>query len=300
MKALLYAISIGILYCSVPVKAQDLKKVKLMSRLQHIADTTQGKVGIGVMGLDFGDTILINDDMQFPMQSVFKFPLAIYILNKVDKGTLSLTKEYKVHRSTLMKDTWSPMLQDYKKGDIKLTLPELLRYAVSKSDNNACDILFNLAGGTGNVQEFFRNAGVADMSIAATEAEMAAERNAQYTNWCRPSAMLQVLDMFYSKKLLSPSTNELLMKLMEETDTGPQRIKGLLPQGTVVAHKTGTGNSDESGTTATNDVGIITLSGNRHYALVVYVSDYKGRISTGEQTIAAISKLVWDYYSAGK
>lgn len=47
--------------------------------------------------------------------------------------------------------------------------------------------------------------------------------------------------------------------LMTETPTGLQRIKGLLPDGTVVAHKTGTSRTVGGVTAATNDVGLVTL-----------------------------------------
>jgi len=52
---------------------------------------------------------------------------------------------------------------------------------------------------------------------------------------------------------LSEKSTELLLDIMERCETGAGRLKGLLPEGTVIAHKTGT----IGGTT--NDVGIITL-----------------------------------------
>lgn len=47
---------------------------------------------------------------------------------------------------------------------------------------------------------------------------------------------------------------------MKETKTGANRLKGQLPQGTVVAHKTGT-----SGTNKTTGV---TAAGQRHWSRV--------------------------------
>ncbi len=61
--------------------------------------------------------------------------------------------------------------------------------------------------------------------------------------------------------------------LMTETTTGTKRIKGLLPNGTVVAHKTGTSATVKGVTAATNDVGLVTLPNGRHLAIAVFVSD---------------------------
>jgi beta-lactamase class A len=277
------------------LSAQSRDKV-LLSKIQNIADQLDGKVGVGVLGLDFSDTLLLNDELKLPMQSVYKFPLAIAILNKVDAGSLSLNHVEHISRAGLEQDTWSPMLKDFKSARFDMSLADLLRYSVSKSDNNACDILFRIAGGTKAVDRYFREEGINGISIAATEAEMHHDWNVQYTNWCHPSAMLQVLRLFYSGKLLKPSSNALLMKLMTESENSPNRIMALLPEKTIVAHKTGTGNTADGRTAAANDVGIITLPNGKHYALVVYVSDFKGGVAAGEKTIADISKAVWDHY----
>ena len=60
------------------------------------------------------------------------------------------------------------------------------------------------------------------------------------------------------------SHHPLLLQFMTETGTGPRRIKGLLPAGTVVAHKTGTSGTRGGLTRATNDIGLVTLAGGRH------------------------------------
>ncbi|MGZ3836350.1 MAG: serine hydrolase, partial [Mucilaginibacter sp.] len=96
-------------------------------------------------------------------------------------------------------------------------------------------------------------------------------------------------------KALSKSSNEFLWKIMTETSTGPHRIKGLLPQGAIVAHKTGTsGTNDEGLTPATNDVGIITLPNGKHLAIAVLVCNSKADETTRDGVIAQIAKAAWD------
>lgn len=278
--------------------SQTEKKTQLLEEVRALADSFKGKIGIGVKGLDFEDSFFFNNEIKFPMQSVYKFPLAMVILDKVDKGKLRLEEVLEIKRSALDKETWSPLFKDSTKEIIKISIAELLRYSVSKSDNNACDLLFEQAGGTAGVHKYFQKLGIKGMAVMATEAEMHKDWQAQYTNWCYPEAMLKILSLFYQGKLLKPESNAFLMKLMTESENSPKRIMGLLPKNTVVAHKTGTGGQNDKGMiAATNDVGIVTLSNGKHYALVIYLCNYEGTYEQGELLIAKLSKKIWDYYA---
>ena len=295
LRHLLLAVS---LLLSQTIFAQINSNSVFRKKLMALVDSSKAVVGIGIIGLDFRDSLAINGNKHFPMQSVFKFPLAMVILNKVDKGMLSLSQVIHISQGSLDTNTWSPMLKDFPKRNIDMTLSTLLAYAVSKSDNNACDILFRFAGGTTSVNKYIHSLGLEGIAISATEAQMKKAWEVQYTNWCQPATMLRLLRIFYEGKILSKTSNDLLMKLMTESENSPNRLKGLLPATAIVAHKTGTSNTNKKGlTAATNDIGIVTLPNGRHYAIVVYVSDYKGGVPRGEHIIATISKLVWDHYT---
>jgi beta-lactamase class A len=80
--------------------------------------------------------------------------------------------------------------------------------------------------------------------------------------------------------------------------TSPRRIQGLLPAGTVVAHKTGTSNTNAAGiTAATNDVGFVTLPNGHHLVVVVYVADAKADDSTRLNVISKISLAAYTHYT---
>lgn len=242
-------------------------------------------------------SIILHGNERFPMQSVFKFPLALKIFSDVDKGQLSLDKKIHIDKADWVAGTWSPMRDHYNSATVDITLREILRYTVSASDNNGCDILFRLAGGPGKVNDYIHRLGIKDIAIAATEAEMAMQWDTQYKNWCTPNAMSALLKLFLDGGVLSPSSREFLMQLLTATSTGPHRIKGMLPPGTVVAHKTGTSDTNAKGiTAATNDVGIIFLPGGRHLILVVYIRDSGADEKTREGVIARIAAAVCAYY----
>ena len=78
-------------------------------------------------------------------------------------------------------------------------------------------------------------------------------------------------------------------------------MKGQLPDGTIVAHKTGTSGANKDGlTAAVNDIGIVFLSGGRYFFISVFVTDSKEDSATNEKIIADISKAAWDYFLTKK
>ncbi len=271
----------------------------MRQKITKISQAPGGTVGIAVMHLETGDTFTLNNTHHFPMQSVFKFPLAFHIMHLVDEKKLSLTQKVHIDKKDL-KPTYSPIKDKYPEGNIDLPLKELISYSVSLSDNNACDILFRLAGGTAKTNAYIQKIAGKQIAIAANEEEMSKAWEVQYTNWCTPYTMLTLLQTLHEGKQLSAASHEFLLRTMEETSTGPKRLKGKLPEGTVVAHKTGTSNTNDKGiTAATNDVGIITLPNGQHLAIVVLVSDSPASQDIREGTIANIAEIFWDHYAYG-
>jgi beta-lactamase class A len=275
------------------------QKDSLRLKIEQIIRSSEGNVGVAIMGLEDNDTLTSNGNRHFPMQSVYKFPLALAVLNQVDKGKLSLNQKIYIKKKHLHPDTWSPLREKYPNGNIDITLNELLSYTVSQSDNNGCDILFGLLGGTKKVEAYIHSLGIKGIAIAATEEQMHKDWEVQFTNWSEPIAMLSLLDIFFRRKNLSNSNSDFLLKIMTETSTGPNRIKGLLPTGTIVAHKTGSSGTNEKGiAAATNDVGIVTLPNNKHFAIVIFISNSTENDEIRDRVIAKITKAAWDYFTA--
>ncbi len=273
------------------------QKESLKDQIQVIINNADGTVGVAIKNLDTNDTLSFNNTLHYPMQSVYKFPLAIAALHQVDDGKLSLSQPIHIDKKDLLPNTWSPLREKYPKGNVDIPLSEIIGYTVSQSDNNGCDILFRLLGGAKNVNDYIHSIGIEDIAIVGTEEEMHKDWNVQFTNYCKPTAMVNLLELFYQKKILSESSNELLWKLMVETTTGPNRIKGLLPSATIVAHKTGSSGKNENGlTAAVNDVGIIELPNGQHIAIAVFVANSKANDDVSEKVIADISKAAYDYY----
>lgn len=266
----------------------------LRSAIASIAAQSGGTVGVGIMNLDTRDTLNFQDEPVYPMHSVFKFPIAMAILHQVDEGKLKLDQQIYIDKKWMVPNTWSPLRDAFPNGNVEQTLAQLLEYMVSQSDNVACDFLIDLAGGEAAINDYVHGLGVKQIAIVASEAKMATAWDVQFTNFCAPSAMIQLLDILNKGMVLSKPNNDFLWSIMLKTSTGPKRIKGLLPAGVEVAHKTGTSGIRDGVAAATNDAGIILLPNGQKLAIVVYVMNAKSDEAIREATIAQIAKVAFD------
>ena len=230
------------------------------------------------------------------MMSVYKFHIALAVLSKVDSGSLKLDEKIPLNKKDLHPGTWSPLRDKYPNGGVSIPLSEIIEYTITQSDNNGCDILISLAGGTEAVKKFIESKGVNDFDVNATEKECHESWNVQYSNWTTPVSAAALLKKFYDRKIVSSSSTEYLMNVMIHTSTGDKRIKGLIPPSADVAHKTGTSGTRNGITPGTNDIGIVTLPNGKHFAIAVFVSDSRESNTVNERIIAEISKAVWDHF----
>jgi beta-lactamase class A len=270
---------------------------ELRARIEQISQAARGRVGVTATVLETGESVTLNGDQQFPMQSVYKFPIGMTVLAQVDRGKLKLNQQVRVEASDFVSDLQHSPIRDENPQGVEVSLAELLKYMVSESDGTACDVLLKLVGGPVVVTQFLRDLGVNGIVVANTEKEIGQDKAVQYHNYASPNAAVVLLRALHEGQGLSKSSQALLLQLMTQTTTGPKRIKGLLPDGTVVAHKTGTSSTVNGVTAATNDVGLVTLPNGRHLAISVFVSDSGANKAVREGVIAKVTKAAWDEWS---
>jgi len=136
--------------------------------------------------------------------------------------------------------------------------------------------------------------GIEGIRIRDTEKTIGRDVKTQYRNFAEPAALVLLLRRLADHSPLTPEHTKLLEQWMTETQTGQHRLKGVLPVGTPVAHKTGTSGQDAGITHATNDVGLVTLPDGRRLAIAVLVADSPESEAIREGVIAQIAKDVWD------
>ncbi len=292
----------------------------------RLASLSGGTLGVSAIHIETGRRVSFNGGERFPMASVYKFPIALRLLQRVERGELSLDDTIKLGEFDF-RIGHSPIAEMANNTPVTFTVGRLLELMLGESDNTASDALLRLAGGPAAVTARLRELGIKEIDINRPEGQLImdhrgvreyppegqwtlamferlnrnitdAERSAAARRYASdprdtssPDAMVALLVRLHRREVLTPANVERVLRIMTETPTGPARLKGLLPAGTIVAHKTGS----MGGTT--NDVGLITLpDGAGHLAIAVFVKASPKEQPERERAIAEIARTIYDYF----
>lgn len=307
-------------------RTPKLNMAKLDADIGAIAALAKPAVlGVGLTNLESGETWSHNGERRFPMQSVFKAPLGAAVLSEVDGRRLSLDEVLTLEAEQLS-PPYSP-IADAWPGRNAYTVRELLTAAVGVSDNTAADLLMKRIGGPGAVSAWLQAERIDEVRVDRYERELQpevvgmasfrpawkgaeaflrardtvpeAQRRAAMARYltdprdtATPRGMLNFLDKLDGGELISPASTRLLLQIMTDSPSAPNRLKAGLPRGASLAHKTGTAGTDLGLNPATNDVGVLTLPDRRKYAVAVFLSgsplDDAGRDALIAQVARAI------------
>ena len=302
----------------------------LEARLRAITSRVPARCGVVAKRLGDGAIARVNPDEPIPLLSVAKLPVAIVALDEVDHGRWSLSTPI-----TLVPHDMHPrgMLGDrYPRGGGPVTLYKLIRLMIIFSDNSAADALVRLVGGPAAVTAWLERHQIHDLRVDRTErdlgddwyglapgadtlgtAEGIRERRAQVPEAVHDSAAqamlrdprdtgtatacVRLLERLWRRNLLSGAMTDTLESLLARCRTAPDRLPGLLPKGTPVARKTGTGGTSRGVTVAVNDVGVIRLPDGDKVAIAVLIGGPRESIRRAESVIARIARTVFDAWS---
>jgi len=290
-------------------------------RIDELARGFNGRVGIAVRSVDEGWVTDWNGNELTPQQSVSKLWVAITALDAVDKGRVSLTDRVTLTRSDLTL-FHQPIAQKVLGGGHSTTLGELLFQALTKSDNTANDKLMRSIGGPQAVRDMIRSKGLGAIRFydgerslqsriagltwsqsysigsafyQARNALPMAVRRAAFERYLEDpydgasaNAIVAALARLKRGELLSPASTARLLRIMAQTSTGKNRLRGGLKAGWTLSHKTGTGQVLGSTQAGYNDIGILTAPDGRSYAVAVMIK----RTSTPLQTRMALMNNV--------
>ena len=93
-------ITLLFLFISSSVSAQTTDSLR--QKIQQITSAKNAFVGVSIVGNNDKDTLSIIGDNHFPLQSVFKFHIALEVLSQIDKGKFSLTQKIKINKKDLL------------------------------------------------------------------------------------------------------------------------------------------------------------------------------------------------------
>lgn len=281
-------------------------QVSLHERIVTIAADTKGTVQVSCLLPGIALKCNFNADTHPPIQSMFKFPLAMAVLHLADSGKLleaqrpgesintTLDRTVRFLPEDRIADTYSPLQDRYPEANVDVSLRELIQLSAGRSDNAATQVLLRIIGGPSVVQTYIRSLGIAAFQLQDGEDVLARDPMAQYRNWIAPTAAIRLLELLVRQPPLSPVANAFLLQTLTESRTTPNRLRAGLPQGTVLAHKSGTSGERNGIAAATNDIGLITLPNGGYLAVAVFVTDSHADEATRDQVIERIGRVIYD------
>jgi beta-lactamase class A len=313
-----------------PDRYPEHPDVALEARLRAITSGIPARCGVVAKHLGNGAIARVNPDEPIPLLSVVKLPVAIVVLDGVDQGRWSLDTPI-----TLLPHDMHPrgMLGDrYPRGGGPVSLYKLIRLMILFSDNSAADALMRLVGGGPVVTAWLERQGIQNLRVDRTErdlgddwygltpgidtlesAEEIREVRAQVPEAVHDSAAramlldprdtgtaaacVHLLERLWRGHLLSEAMTDTLESLLARCRTAPDRLPGMLPKGTPVARKTGTGGVSEGVTVAVNDVGVIRLPNGDDVAIAVLIGESHEPVRRTDRMIARVARTVFDAWS---
>ena len=309
-----------------PPSAVDPSLTRLEHQLDYVSHVTDGIAGVAAVHIESGRSVSLRGAEAFPMASAFKLPVAVQILALVDEGKLTLDQMVSLGPADL--HPGSGKLTDlFFHPGVSLSIANLLELALVISDNTAADILLREAGGPAAVTSRMHAIGLNGIRIDRPTVNLisdwqGAKNLPPESQWSRdlwdkiynavperdhmrarrtqmadprdtatPNDMTTLLMRVWKRDLLTPQSSDFLLDIMKRCETGSSRIKGMLPQGTDVAHKTGTLGG------VANDVGFIALPGDAgHIAISIFTKASNKPEDAAEKAIAEISRTIYDYF----
>ena len=160
----------------------------LTDQFTAIAKTSGGRVGVFAQVIESQESAGLIEAERFPMQSVYKVPIAMAVLDQVDRKALTLNQKVSLSAGDMVPIVHSPLHDAHPRGGIDISVRDLIRAAIVDSDGTASDVLLRIAGGFPRVTAYLRGLGIRDMVVATTEREMSRDPMAQYRNYSTPRA----------------------------------------------------------------------------------------------------------------
>ncbi|WP_333838305.1 serine hydrolase [Novosphingobium sp.] len=255
-----------------PLALQSPRDLATQQRVASIAATARGRVGVAAMDLDGGGQVLINGDMPFPMASTAKVAVAATFLQMVEQGRLRLDQPLPMMMPVPEAAGRRNLVAMVRPGPV-FSAQTLIEKSITRSDNHATDGLIAAVGGIGAVNRFLVQTGISGQHLDHTMATLVRDdgrinpaRAIDTGTSSTPRAMIALLSAIDRGGALSPQARAVLLDTMTRTSTGRNRIRAGLPEGVLLAHKTGT----LAG--VTDDVGIVRMPDGRHLAIAIFVA----------------------------
>ena len=312
---------------------------QLEQDLGRIQATLGSHLGLAIVDLESGEAAHFNGEVPMPQQSVSKLWVALAALDMSDRGLLDLSERATVRLGDLTLFHQPIRKQVLANGSFTTTYSDYMRRALVSSDNTANDMVLKRVGGPEAVRQVLADKGLSEIRFGPGERIMQSELAG--LKWDQSFALgktffearkrvdhgrrREIFDDYVSDpvdgasalsiaralaklaqgQLLSPASSAQLIGMMRDAKSGPNRLKGGLPQGWSIAHKTGTGQVLDivppgvmGEQTGYNDVGLVTAPDGARYAVSVMIGHTRRPVPERMDMMHAVMGALGAYHIA--
>ncbi|MCL4561709.1 MAG: class A beta-lactamase-related serine hydrolase [Chloroflexi bacterium] len=267
---------------------------ELTRKIQTIVDQSDSHLGVAVRHIESGREVMICADDLFPLASAVKVPVLVEAFRQMQEGKLRIDDRWMLNQES--KNLGSGILTFLDNGLVP-SVRDYLTLMIIISDNTATDVLMErlcVAAidqhthemGLANTHVAFRlkelfadmlpNADPAQdrQALARWQEEHGVNRSGRAyqlgpeNNVSTPGEFTRLMEMIFKAEILDRAACDGVLEILLKQQLN-DRLPRFLPQGTRVAHKTGT----ISG--VRNDSGIIYINDSSHVIVTTFCSwDY--------------------------
>jgi beta-lactamase class A len=267
----------------------------LKEELENEIQVSKGIFAIAFKEIGNEDNIIIiNSDEVFHAASTMKTPVMVEVFRQSIIGRFSLDDSIVVRnefKSIVDGSTYSLNVKD--DGDDKIysmigqkrKIYDLVYDMITVSSNLATNLLIDLVE-PANVTRTMKEYGLEKLKVLRGVEDIKAYELG-LNNTVTANDLMKLFELIATNKILNErSCNEMIKILLDQKFN--DKIPKYLPTNVKVAHKTGSISKVE------HDSGIVFLPDGRKYVLVVLSKELDDN-EKGKETIAKISKLIYDY-----
>jgi len=277
----------------------DTSALHLHRSIQHLADSLHAEIGVSFYDLETSARFNFNEHLMLHAASTMKVPVMIEVFRQAEVG------KFKLDDSLLVKNEFksivdgSPYSMDigedsdesiYKQIGRRMTIRQLVEQMITVSSNLATNILIELVDAK-NVMATLHSLGIKNMQVLrGVEDGKAYERG--LNNRTDAYDLMLTMKAIAERRAASPEACDEMLEILKRQKFR-NKIPAGLPENIVVANKTG------DITSIDHDAAIVFPPNRKPYILVLLthnIEDHK----TAAQTIARISKMIWQEYVAAK
>ncbi|WP_216595445.1 serine hydrolase, partial [Aestuariivita boseongensis] len=121
-----------------PAYAQTAEGQSVGAAIERVATTLAGRIGFAAQEIGGDDVIAFNGDETFVMASTYKVAIAAAVLDRVDRGELSLDQMVDVTPDMMMIGD-AALSDTFVHPGLQLSVANLIEIMITESDNTATD-----------------------------------------------------------------------------------------------------------------------------------------------------------------